>query len=118
MTELRFAFVLAAIASLSLVACSDSDDDTGAENTTTESTTAPEANVETGAVGAELTCTKELLEGDFGAEPLAGPGVNPETGELLPQAEPFIVSTTYLALQGTPEAQETFGQLVEARPWR
>jgi heme-degrading monooxygenase HmoA len=58
------------------------------------------------------TCDRGVIEPDNEAQgPLAGPGVDPETGELrAPPAAGYHVSTTYLQIQ--PDAQQLFSELV------
>lgn len=112
--QTRFALAIASLICLAFVACSDSDDDEAVPSTAESTSAESNEDPETGTVDGALNCTRQQLESDFGSEPLIGPGVDPETGQLLAQGEPFVVSTTYLALQGTPEAQQLFGELVEA----
>jgi heme-degrading monooxygenase HmoA len=58
------------------------------------------------------TCTRGVLEPDNEpVGPLAGPAVDPETGELRdPPEAGYHVSTTYLQIR--PDAQQLFGELV------
>lgn len=60
-------------------------------------------------------CTRGKLETDLVFTPLVGPGVEQATGKLKPPpAAGYVVSSTYLALQGEPAAQARFQELVQA----
>ncbi len=73
----------------------------GGQTTTTESAT-------TGGPDPFASCKKGELEADFAEDmPWAGPGVDPETGEVAPGS--YRIATTYLALR--PDKQERFGEL-------
>jgi heme-degrading monooxygenase HmoA len=39
-----------------------------------------------------------------------GPGVDPDTGELVDDGSTYVVSSTYLALMPDPAAQQAFGE--------
>ena len=58
------------------------------------------------------TCERGVLEPDREPQgPLAGPGVDPDTGALrAPPAAGYHVSTTYLQIK--PDSQQLFGELV------
>lgn len=63
----------------------------------------------------EEACTRGKLETDLVFAPLAGPGVDPATGTLVPPpAAGYVVSSTYLALLPEPAAQAQFQGLVNA----
>ena len=58
--------------------------------------------------GSSAECTRGLLEPDFRAGPLQGPGV--VDGALA--AGEYVLSTTYLELRQEPESQRKFGELM------
>jgi hypothetical protein len=60
-------------------------------------------------------CSRGALEADLEMPgPLAGPGVDPATGTLKPppSGSAYMVSTTYLDLDQSQEAQARFGELM------
>lgn len=61
-------------------------------------------------------CARGTLEPDLTfLSPMAGPAVNPATGEIAaPGGAGYVVSSTYLALRAEPAAQQRFGQLMGA----
>ncbi|WP_257454193.1 antibiotic biosynthesis monooxygenase [Archangium lipolyticum] len=54
-------------------------------------------------------CTRDTLEPDFQSSPLQGPAVDAQ-GKLVPGT--YIMSSTYLRMRNTQEAQEEFQQLM------
>jgi hypothetical protein len=72
-------------------------------------------------IGPRPGCERGVIEGDLAGGPpnmptapvLVGPGVDPTTGQLIPPTSgEYFVSTTYLSIRGTPEAQQRFGMLM------
>lgn len=92
--NLRLASVILPLGLLAAACGGDDDDDAAVD-------AAPAA-----------TCDRGVLEPDNQPQgPLAGPGVDPESGELrAPPEGGYYMSTTYLQIK--PEAQQLFGELV------
>lgn len=93
----------------------------GSGETTSAASTTVTASTSSTTGGGE-SCRRDVVEPDLSGQspdgspaPIAwtGPGADPETGELLPAEGTFVASTTYLALDGSPEAQARFGELME-----
>lgn len=98
----RFALTFA-FATLLLVGCDDADGPSRPDPVTD--------------AGPTDTCDRAVLEDDLGSPAgpgwaLAGPGVDPATGELLPFDQPVVASTTYLRLRSEVSSQQRFGQLM------
>jgi hypothetical protein len=92
-------------------------------STTTGATTGATTGPGTGGDGAgtPIGCEPGTLEEDLMGQDQAGnpvpvvwlgSGADPATGGLLPDDGTFVASTTYLTLNGTPETQQRFGQLM------
>jgi len=66
-----------------------------------------------GTSAGPLGCSRDVIEKDLGGPgPMAGPNVDPETGELVNLPPTFVVSTTYLTLKEGEEVQKTFFELL------
>jgi heme-degrading monooxygenase HmoA len=86
---------------LALAACgSESVDPTNTDPT-------PTNNDPPGIAG----CTRGTLESDIQTGPLAGPGVDPATGTLLPLPATAILSSTYIAI-GSGDKTKRFGEVM------
>jgi heme-degrading monooxygenase HmoA len=86
-----FAFVLG---------CQSSSGGTTPEDTTPEPAAGPPG------------CSRDVIEKDLGSAGMAGPNVNPETGELVNLPPSFVVSTTYLTMKEGEEVQKTFFEML------
>jgi len=97
-----------------MVSCADDDD---AEGSGGEGTTVAGATAQgTSSTGPDpfAQCSKGQLEADFVQDsPWAGPGVDPDTGEI--EAGSYRVATTYLALEPdkTDRVFELSGPVIE-----
>ena len=90
----------------------DTDDGATDDGATDDGATDDGSVDETGgAIDPEelLMCDEELQVGI----PLFGPGIDPETGDVLGDAESYIVSTTQIILRPEAEAQMQFDELVD-----
>lgn len=128
MTHNRHPLLFATLAigiGLSLTACPG--EDTSAEDpsmTTSDGSTGPASTEEsagestgeptpadgttTGEPPDVLACDEDLVVGI----PLFGPGIDPETGEVVTEQDSYVVSTTQFALNDDSESQEQFDMLV------
>jgi len=121
MTHNRHPFICTTVAlalGLSLSACPS--DDTDAEDpsmTTSDGSTGPVSAEEstgdpagdsTGEPPDVLACDEDFVVGI----PLFGPGIDPETGEVVIEQDSYVVSTTHFAVHDDSESQEHFDMLV------
>lgn len=109
---MRLVLVLSLSTSLGLVACGGDDPPPTAQPTPSATPTPTPSPTPQPLIPG---CVRGTIEPDhttFG--PLAGPGVDPATGQLRPPpaGSAYVVSSTYLALRGEPAAQQAFGQLM------
>jgi quinol monooxygenase YgiN len=109
--------MLAAAITLSLAACNGetgggSHETSSSSSGSSSSTTSSDGGGSAGSGPAG--CSRGTIEADFmtyGA--LAGPGVDPTTGELGPLPATAVVSTTYLTLHTDPASQQKFMGLLQ-----
>jgi quinol monooxygenase YgiN len=110
-----------------LAACPADDDDGDVADTGESSSPGETSSAETGDPADTSTgedpfamCGRGTLEADLmGADQMGnpipliwmGPGVDPETGELVDDGGTYVVSSTYLAMKPDPGAQMAFGEV-------
>jgi len=134
MTHNRHPFISTTVAigiSISLAACPS--EDTDAEDpsmTTSDGSTGPASTAEsTGDLAGDSTGEPTPADGTTTGEPpdvlacdedfvvgipLFGPGIDPETGEVVTEQNSYVVSTTQFALNDNSESREQFDMLVGA----
>ena len=89
------AFATSVFGIIMLTSCGDSDEDN------------------TDVAANQDECISTALESDFVVDvPLSGPGVDPNSGELIiPASGPVVAATTYLRLKNTEAGLQRFDEL-------
>lgn len=107
MTHLSRA-AIAILASFLVTACGDDDSSPDPTPTGGDTQTDPFAGCEAGVLESDFM--GQDAEGNPVPAAWAGPGVDPDTGELIDTGAELVVSSTYLKLQTEAAAQQRFGE--------